>query len=132
MKIPLSVNSFAILDDIATMNGVKAIDWAIASGVKYASRISDWRKIRDLEAQGEDSSSIPRAFTMETLEMLLSGLDKILGREFVRKELRKRLSMAKSLDEQNLILMLTAPSTRKADINLYLKTIHESAEKKEE
>jgi hypothetical protein len=42
------------------------------------------------------------------------------------KELQERIDKAKNLDEQNMILILTAPPNKKTDIHLYLKNIHES------
>jgi hypothetical protein len=96
-KIP--IRFFEILDDIREVHGIQYQEWAKQSGIENP-RISELKTL----AAG---TPINRALSLEKFFRLLSGLDKILGGDIVKKEMAARLQKAGTVDEKIMLLTLT-------------------------
>lgn len=119
------ISAFAILNDIAKSNNVKPREWATKAwgDPRYASRISELRKLYKLSISGNDGEKTGRVLSADKLQALLNGLTLILGGDVMKKELIKKLDKAKSEREKNLILLMAADEQEQKSIRLYLEAL---------
>jgi hypothetical protein len=119
------ISAFAILNDIAKSNNVKPREWANKAwgDPRYASRISELRKLYKLSISGNDGEKTGRVLSADKLQALLNGLTLILGGDVMKKELIKKLDKAKSEREKNLILLMAADEQEQKSIRLYLEAL---------
>jgi len=95
----LPIRFFEILDEIRETHQIQYQAWAEASGLENP-RISELKTL----ASG---TPINRALSLVKFVKLLSGLDKILGGDIVKKEMASRLQKAGTVDEKIMLLTLT-------------------------
>jgi hypothetical protein len=119
------ISAFAILNDIAKSNNVKPREWAHKAwgDPRYASRISELRKLYKLSISGNDGEKTGRVLSADKLQALLNGLTLIPGGDVMKKELIKKLDKAKSEREKNLILLMAADEQEQKSIRLYLEAL---------
>lgn len=121
----INISAFGFLDDIAKNHTVKARVWAKAAwqDERYASRISELRKLLEQSKSGIIDEKVGRVLSADKLYALLSGLKSILGGDTVKKELKDKLSKVKTEREKNLILIMAAEDDDQKSIRLFLETL---------
>jgi hypothetical protein len=116
---------FSHLDEIRKAHGVTDTKWALEAGLRYPARISEIRRLVREQSQRTgtqvaNSNQFPeratahrrgvgRAFTWAKCMALLNGLRRIIGGEIVTRELLKLIERAKTIREQNLLMLLALP-----------------------
>jgi len=119
------ISAFSSLDDIAKSNHVKPREWAFNAwgDPRYASRISELRKLHKLSLAGKAGEKTGRVLSADKLQALLNGLTLILTGDVMKKELIRKLDKAKSEREKNLILLMAADDQDQKSIRLYLEAL---------
>lgn len=102
----VTLKLFEALDLIRAENKITDGQWAIASGMKYASRVAEMRWRSRLEAAGEDPRKAGRAFSVAKLRRLITGLQNLLGADMLNKELLKHYKKADNRLERVLFMVL--------------------------
>lgn len=102
----VTLKLFEALDQIARENKIKDGQWAMAAGMKYASRVAEMRWRSRLEATGQDPRKAGRAFSVPKLAKLLKGLQDLIGGDVLNKQLLKHVKDADSRLERVLFMVL--------------------------
>jgi hypothetical protein len=115
----LPIIFFEILDEIREKHQIQYQDWSKQSDIEMP-RISELKTL----ASG---TPINRALSLVKFVKLLSGLEKILGGDAVKKEIMSRLQKAQTVDEKIMLLTLTILSdpktTDKEKLLLFLEVL---------
>lgn len=102
------IQCFEALDGIAQEHDVPAGLWAEKSGLKYQSRLSEFRAIAEAVRNGNKKrlKKIGRAITYKKCKMLLRGLVLILGDRTVSKQLLECVERSTDPDKRLLLLIM--------------------------
>ena len=106
----VNIEVFDAMNAILEKHGKTATEWAEASwdNPKLSSRISELRFRAQMNRAGQ-SPNIGRAFSVKKCASLIKGLQKLLGDEVVKKEIKRLLDKAKDSTERMILMILSVP-----------------------
>jgi hypothetical protein len=102
MKTKLNIRLFEILDEVRLTHRWKSGDWADASGVD-AARLSELRRLAKSIRRGQ-TEKLGVLWTYDRFISLLTGLEKLIGAETLKKELLNRIH---NVDLQSELILRT-------------------------
>lgn len=102
----VSLRLFTAIDRIANEAKITDGELAKASGMKYAARVAELRWMAKLEASGEPSEKVGRAFSVNKVAALIGGLRKIMGGDMLNRQLLKHSADSKTKLEKVLFKVL--------------------------
>ena len=114
--------TFGILDSIAKEHKVKDIPWADAAEITN-TRISEVRRMYNLYLKGMNYKVVGRSFSISKCTALVTGLKKILGGDFVKKTIFKKLSEQPNRRHRLLLMCLSLNEEDEEQVELFLKAI---------
>lgn len=120
----VNIEVFGAMDAILEKHGRTATEWAEASweNPKLSSRISELRFRAQMNRAGQ-SPNIGRAFSVKKCAALINGLQKLLGEEIVRKEIKRLLDKAKDSTERMILMVLSLPKKEKNKIEKIMNAL---------
>lgn len=115
----LNIQVFNVLDSIAEAYGHNDYDWALhAFGSRqYQSRISEIRN------KNKKEGTTGRAFSYSKCVSLVIGLQKLIGRDVLEKELKQRLDKIDSAKERMILMVLALPEKKEKTTEIYLREV---------
>jgi len=120
----VNIEVFEAMDTILEKHGRTATEWAEASwdNPKLSSRISELRFRVQMNRSGQ-TPNIGRAFSVKKCASLINGLQKLLGDEVVKKEIKKLLDKAKDSTERMILMILSLPKKDKGRIEKIMEAL---------
>ena len=118
----LDISVFELLDSIKKQHNISDTEWAVNSGLKYSSRISEIRKMLELQKNGESPSSVGRAFSIKKCTGLFTGLQNILGEHQVTKEMLALLEKSEDRRQRIIILVLLLKEEHETTVEMFLRS----------
>jgi len=122
MRKMLSIKIFDVLDSIASKHDIKAGEWALQSDLPQ-SRISELRAISKEYQKSGNTSRLGRLFTIHKCTLLVSGLQKILGRPVVRKEILEMIAKMENRKERLMLMLLVSSDLQDEQLEMYMKAM---------
>ena len=116
----LDITTFDLFDSIREKYQIKDIDWAMQSGLKYSSRISEARRMARLFGEGKDPATVGRAFPVKKCIMLFNGLKKIIGGKNLAKEMLEILKRTTDRKQRIIILSLLLEEGQEVAAEMFL------------